>query len=208
MPNSQALCSPEGTRKKALMLTFVSVKSWNGWSLDEPSRRRLHRLIGDRRVSVRQIEDGRRNRRRCVGLRPLGRRIIEQGGWIKEGSLNYRGCVAVRNGGQTHAAGGHRRKNLLLVRAFSKLGRLLLKASLLVRRCDSSQAVVFRCAEQQRLAMSIAIILTAGNEALTAQSLDEFKSHLESLLRSPRTKQVVEAIKAQATALGAIDADQ
>lgn len=45
-------------------------------------------------------------------------------------------------------------------------------------------------------------------DSLTAKCLDEFKTHLESLLRSPRTRQVVEAIMAQATALGAIDADK
>jgi hypothetical protein len=46
------------------------------------------------------------------------------------------------------------------------------------------------------------ITLTAGDGAQTAQTLDQFKAILESVLRSPRTKQVVEAIMAQATALG------
>jgi hypothetical protein len=36
----------------------------------------------------------------------------------------------------------------------------------------------------------------------TAETLDQFKTLLESVLHSPRTKQVVEAIMAQATALG------
>ena len=50
------------------------------------------------------------------------------------------------------------------------------------------------------------ITLTAANGAETAQTLDQFKALLESVLRSPRTKQVVEAIMAQATALGAVEA--
>jgi hypothetical protein len=50
------------------------------------------------------------------------------------------------------------------------------------------------------------VTLTAANGAQTAQSLDQFKTLLESVLRSPRTKQVVEAIMAQATALGAVEA--
>ena len=40
----------------------------------------------------------------------------------------------------------------------------------------------------------------------TAQTTDEFKAHLEWDLRSPRTKQVVEAIMAQATAIGTVEA--
>jgi hypothetical protein len=50
------------------------------------------------------------------------------------------------------------------------------------------------------------ITLVAANETRTAQTLEEFKTHLESVLQSPRTKQVVEAIMAQATALGPAEA--
>jgi hypothetical protein len=50
------------------------------------------------------------------------------------------------------------------------------------------------------------ITLTAADGTQTAQSLGQFKSLLESVLRSPRTKQVVEAIMAQATALGTVEA--
>ncbi len=46
------------------------------------------------------------------------------------------------------------------------------------------------------------VTLTATDVVHTAQTLDEFKTLLEEVLRSPRTKQVVEAIMAQATALG------
>jgi hypothetical protein len=50
------------------------------------------------------------------------------------------------------------------------------------------------------------VTLSSANEVRTAQTLDEFRSHLESVLRSPRTRQVVEAIMAQATALGPVEA--
>jgi len=46
------------------------------------------------------------------------------------------------------------------------------------------------------------VTLTAAYGAQTAKTLDQFRKLLESVLRSPRTKQVVEAIMAQATALG------
>jgi hypothetical protein len=49
------------------------------------------------------------------------------------------------------------------------------------------------------------ITLTADN-SLTVKTLEQFKNVLESVLRSPRTKQIVEAIMAQATALGAAEA--
>jgi hypothetical protein len=49
------------------------------------------------------------------------------------------------------------------------------------------------------------VTLTAADEVQTAQTLDQFKTALESVLRSHRTKQVVEAIMAQATALGAVE---
>src|SRR5262245_9187832 len=50
------------------------------------------------------------------------------------------------------------------------------------------------------------VTLDAGDGApRLAQNLTEFEHFLESLLRSPRTKQVVEAIMAQATALGAVE---
>lgn len=49
-------------------------------------------------------------------------------------------------------------------------------------------------------------LITAADGAQTAQTLDQLKSLLESVLRSPRTKQVVEAIMAQATALGEVEA--
>ena len=50
------------------------------------------------------------------------------------------------------------------------------------------------------------VTLTTANGDLVAHSLDDFKAVLESVLRSPRTKQVVEAIMAQATALGTVEA--
>jgi hypothetical protein len=50
------------------------------------------------------------------------------------------------------------------------------------------------------------ITLTAGDTVDTAQTLDQFRTHLESVLRSPRTKQIVEAIMAQATALAPVEA--
>jgi hypothetical protein len=50
------------------------------------------------------------------------------------------------------------------------------------------------------------VTLTAAGEAQTAQNLSQFEQILESVLRSPRTKQVVEAIMAQATALGPAEA--
>jgi hypothetical protein len=50
------------------------------------------------------------------------------------------------------------------------------------------------------------VTLTAADGPKTAQNLDQFKTLLESVLRSARTKQIVEAIMAQATALGAVEA--
>jgi hypothetical protein len=50
------------------------------------------------------------------------------------------------------------------------------------------------------------ITITMGDEVRTVQTLDQFKTQLESVLRSTRTKQVVEAIMAQATALGPVEA--
>jgi len=40
----------------------------------------------------------------------------------------------------------------------------------------------------------------------TAETLDQFKTVLQSVLQSPRTRQVVEAIMAQAMALGEVEA--
>jgi hypothetical protein len=51
------------------------------------------------------------------------------------------------------------------------------------------------------------ITLTAADGAKTAQSLGQFKNLLEAVIRSPRTKQVIEAIMAQATALGPAGAE-
>jgi len=51
------------------------------------------------------------------------------------------------------------------------------------------------------------VTLTQGDNSRTANSLDEFKGILEVVLQSHRTKQVVEAIMAQATALGNDDSD-
>ena len=51
------------------------------------------------------------------------------------------------------------------------------------------------------------ITLTSADGTETAQSLGGFKGALESVLRSPRTKQIVEAIMAQATALGKAETD-
>jgi hypothetical protein len=50
------------------------------------------------------------------------------------------------------------------------------------------------------------VTVTSGEGAKTAHTPEQFKSLLESVLRSPRTKQVVEAIMAQATALGPVEA--
>ena len=50
------------------------------------------------------------------------------------------------------------------------------------------------------------VTLTAANGPQTAQNPDQFQTLLESVLRSPRTKQIVEAIMAQATALGPVEA--
>lgn len=52
------------------------------------------------------------------------------------------------------------------------------------------------------------VTLTAADGTKTAHSLQDFKVLLESVLRSPRTKQVVEAIMAQATALGPVEVDK
>lgn len=48
------------------------------------------------------------------------------------------------------------------------------------------------------------LTLTEGEQTHTAQNLEQFNDILQSVLRSPRTKQVVEAIMAQATALAAV----
>jgi hypothetical protein len=50
------------------------------------------------------------------------------------------------------------------------------------------------------------VTLTAGDGSQKAEDLDQFRALLQSVLRSSRTKQVVEAIMAQATALGAVEA--
>lgn len=50
------------------------------------------------------------------------------------------------------------------------------------------------------------VTLTAADGPQTAQTPAQFKTLLESVLRSSRTKQVVEAIMAQATALGPVEA--
>jgi hypothetical protein len=50
------------------------------------------------------------------------------------------------------------------------------------------------------------VTLTAADGAKTAQTLEQFRALLEAVLRSPRTKQVVEAIMAQAAALGPAEA--
>jgi len=50
------------------------------------------------------------------------------------------------------------------------------------------------------------ITLTDTDGSREAGTLDHFKAQLEVVLRSPRTKQVVEAIMAQATALGPVEA--
>jgi hypothetical protein len=52
------------------------------------------------------------------------------------------------------------------------------------------------------------VTLTAANVPQTAQNPEQFRTILESVLRSPHTKQVVEAIMAQATALGPSEAGQ
>jgi hypothetical protein len=48
------------------------------------------------------------------------------------------------------------------------------------------------------------VTLTDANGSRTAQCLDEFKNLLEGVLRSSRTKEIVEAIMAQATVLGTV----
>jgi hypothetical protein len=50
------------------------------------------------------------------------------------------------------------------------------------------------------------ITLTADGSR-TVQNLDEFKAALEAVIGSPRTKQIIEAIMAQATALGPTGAE-
>jgi hypothetical protein len=52
------------------------------------------------------------------------------------------------------------------------------------------------------------ITLTAGDGVHEARTLEQFRQVLESVLPSPRTKQVVEAIMAQATALGPDETDR
>jgi hypothetical protein len=49
------------------------------------------------------------------------------------------------------------------------------------------------------------ISLSAADGTKSADTPEEFKRLLESVLRSPLTKQVVEAIMAQATALGPVE---
>ncbi|MCI0639749.1 MAG: hypothetical protein L0Y72_18355 [Gemmataceae bacterium] len=48
----------------------------------------------------------------------------------------------------------------------------------------------------------VPVTLSDADGARKVETLDQFKALLESVLRSPRTKQVIEAIMAQATALG------
>jgi hypothetical protein len=48
--------------------------------------------------------------------------------------------------------------------------------------------------------------LTWGDQSQTAQNLEQFRGLLEAVLRSPQTRQVVEAIMAQATVLGPVQA--
>ena len=50
------------------------------------------------------------------------------------------------------------------------------------------------------------IMLTDADGSHTAQTLEQFKAMLEKVLRSPRTIQVVQAIMAQAAALGPVEA--
>jgi hypothetical protein len=50
------------------------------------------------------------------------------------------------------------------------------------------------------------VTLTAADGVQTAHNFDQFKTLLDSVLRSSRTKQIVEAIMAQATALGPAEA--
>jgi hypothetical protein len=50
------------------------------------------------------------------------------------------------------------------------------------------------------------LTLTFEGRDQTATSPEQFRTTLESVLRSPRTRQVVEAIMAQATALGPVEA--
>jgi hypothetical protein len=51
------------------------------------------------------------------------------------------------------------------------------------------------------------VTVNAMGQTREAQSMNQLRTLLEAVLRSPQTKQVVEAIMAQATALGPIDAD-
>ena len=48
------------------------------------------------------------------------------------------------------------------------------------------------------------LTLTEGERTHTAQNQEQFNAILQSVLRSPRTKQIVEAIMAQATALAVV----
>ena len=52
----------------------------------------------------------------------------------------------------------------------------------------------------------VPITVTYEGQSETVQSLQAFRTVLESVLRSRRTKEVVEAIMAQATALGPVEA--
>ena len=52
----------------------------------------------------------------------------------------------------------------------------------------------------------VPITVTYEGQSETVQSLPAFKSVLETVFHSHRTKQVIEAIMAQATALGAVEA--
>lgn len=49
------------------------------------------------------------------------------------------------------------------------------------------------------------ITVTAGDDSHSAKSLDQFRQLLQHVLKSPRTKHVVEAIMAQATALAPLE---
>lgn len=52
------------------------------------------------------------------------------------------------------------------------------------------------------------VTLNAAGRVVKAQDKEQFKTLLEKVLRSPETKQIVEAIMAQATALGPLEASE
>ena len=68
-------------------------------------------------------------------------------------------------------------------------------------------AYIYRLFEVTYPLQFFPVTVNAMGQTREAQSMNQLRTLLEEVLRSPQTKQVVEAIMAQATALGPIDAD-